>query len=64
MALEQHLRKEIANLYVRTIIAEHSLEAKKLAKEKLQQALDKIKNEQSWRAMENYHERRQAALDY
>jgi hypothetical protein len=26
--------------------------------------LDKIKHEQSLRAMETYHERRQAALDY
>jgi hypothetical protein len=64
MALEQRLREEIADLYVRAIIAEHALEAEKLAKEKLQHALDKIQHEQSLRAMENYHERRQSALDY
>jgi hypothetical protein len=51
-------------LYVRVIIAVYALEAEKLAKEKLQNALDNIQREQSLHAMKNYHERRQAALDY
>jgi hypothetical protein len=61
--MEQHLRRELADMYVRAVIAEHSLELEKQAKQKLQDELDKIKHEHSLRAMESYHERRQAALD-
>jgi hypothetical protein len=56
-SLVQHLRKELADLYIRLVIAEH-------AKLKLQEELDKIKHDQSLQAMQNYHERRQAALDF
>jgi hypothetical protein len=88
MALEQHLRKELADLYVRLLLAEHSPETsveeclrkelsdlyvrvvvaeyslEKLAKEKIQAELNKIQHQQSLRAMQNYHQCRQAALDY
>jgi hypothetical protein len=63
-SLEQRLRKELADLYIRLVVAEHSLEAEKHAKLKLQDEIDKIKHEQSMQAMKNYHERRQAALNF
>jgi hypothetical protein len=63
-SLVQCLRKELADLYIRLVIAEHSLELEKQAKLKLQEELDKIKHDQSLQAMQNYHERRQAALDF
>jgi hypothetical protein len=62
--MEQHLRVELADMYVRAVIAEHSLELEKQAKQKLQDELNKIKHEQSLRAMKFYHERCQAALDF
>jgi hypothetical protein len=59
-SVEQCLRKELSDLYVRVVVAEYSLE--KLANDKIQAELDKIQHQQSLRAMENYHE--QAAHDY
>jgi hypothetical protein len=63
-SLEQHLRRELADMYIRLVVAEHSLEAEKHDKMKLQDEIDKIKHEQSMQAMKNYHERRQAALNF
>jgi hypothetical protein len=51
-------------MYVRAVITEHFLYVEEQAKQKLQDELDKMKHEQSLRAMETYHERRQTALEY
>jgi hypothetical protein len=63
-SLEKCLHKELADMYIRLVIAEHSLELERQAKLKLQEELDKLKHDQSLQAMQNYHERRQAALDF